>query len=791
MTSKPNYFEAVNDIAAPQRGGEASGQAAAQATGRAAALGIEKTTDAIKFLGTQATEAFVGYKSAQLEKEIQSVINNTATPGYVGKNAQKTLEGNATVFGNNVATATGELRVGQEEARASWDYAGDASEAALLSEFNQKVETFKAGLDQGVFTRDQAITRIADAVKRYSADVPGLAQVFRKVAAEQTGVSDIDIYGLHKALTAKAATDKEAAANLELDKRIAAMFNLSSIREITPQHRALAREQAQLEFAQKNIASRGAIVAVNQTEADKAHDQVVRVETGLAFTDLNVGFTNLLKTLPGETLEDKVKSDQSSIQLDALISTAQQRVINTIMKQGTVSPSNPMPLSDVGKRLSETNALFDNYRNMLKSAEGRQMFAKMVDNYKGSVDLQLNQFLQANPAVQRFNALGLKEAFGTVFAAQGFDKKKLATQFGEGVANAMEKAVNDATSFDRIMRDAATDPKKVDLHAQTNPETTAAAVVNAKETVKDVVKEGAQLTTPKAKQSFTNLSATWGRTFNPLDPKANKEAFEFLTHPDVTKQLDPAQRKLLRGNFLTTIEKAQGTYLQKLRQDIAAFPEKSREMLVNAGFEKYDARQEVVIAPDVYQGGKLTASIRWVGKDAATVQKLYEDQRMVRTKYGREPVSRMGLFDEQLDVINNWALMYGRSSKDMGAKEMSDAEAYAKMGRILTTAPNERFYKLSDLAPVPAPTRPDGQPERRATPRVSVTPAERDKVAILQDELATNERDLNVLKSNPSAISPQRAGESTEDWKKRISDNISRITNDVESLRRELRTSTK
>lgn len=742
--AKPNYFEALNEVAAPVRGGEQSGFAASAATGAAAVAGIEKTTDAVKFLGTTALETTVGYKQAGLQKEIDDTLNNTVAGSYVGKDVQ----GKMNVFNAQRADAMAQLKgkyaVDSKANEAIVDnVAFEAADAAVLSEYNAEVAKLRAGQLQGVFSRDQAINRIAALVKSYSADVPGLAQSFRQIAAEQTGVSNIDVLGVHNALTKQVAADKQALARanaqLDLDKAIAAA-NGVALDAITPAMRNNWTSEKQGERALQQLDTRLKSQGLVDSEVDKVHTQVATIKTMQAVGNIDKGFRTLLETLPGATMEDKLKSDASGIALEGLIASEYTKLVQSVRAQTLRGADNPQPLRDDTKVIAGINTQFDEIRKMVKSAEGRQMFGQIVKANEGQVSNITNSFLIANPGIARLNQLGLKDSFAQVFAAQGFDYDKMKTQFGEGIANTMRQAINDSTGFQRGMTNAATNPEAVRRSAEGSPETAAAVITNAKQTVIEQSKSSQPLLTPQAKSTFANYAGTWGVGFNAANKAALDEYYNHISSPSTQAaydQLSPEQRRLARRNFLVNIDKAIPTLTLDFNTRKAAWEEAARG-LVNSSANNLDARPVLSVVQDGYLAGALKLDVQWVGKDAAKAKEL---------KIG---VPDLSPFADAVDKMNKYAVIYSRSAKDVIGSNYSDTQAYGVAAKMLN-GEKVRFYPT---APVPK--------------NAAVSPDPTLAQAQLDSQARQPERDL--------AAAQLRAGEATKE----------QLTADINAIKQEL-----
>src|SRR3990167_4117870 len=85
-----------------------------------------------------------------------------------------------------------------------------AAEDPLVGQLREQANKYRRAESQGLLTRDETLTRMAAAVKKWTAIMPGLASEFRKAAWNEVGISNIDTFQIHQALTTQSVREKDA-----------------------------------------------------------------------------------------------------------------------------------------------------------------------------------------------------------------------------------------------------------------------------------------------------------------------------------------------------------------------------------------------------------------------------------------------------------------------------------------------------------------------------------------------------------------------------------------------------
>jgi hypothetical protein len=815
--AKPDYFAALNDIAAPVRGGEQSGFAAATATGAAAVAGIEKTTDAVKFLGTTALEGVVGYKQAGLQKEIDATLNNTVAGSYVGKDAQDKLN----VFNAQRADAMSQLQgkyiVDSKANEAIVDNtAFEAADASVLSEYNAEVAKLRAGQLQGVYSRDQAINRIAALVKSYSADVPGLAQSFRQIAAEQTGISNIDVLGVHNALTKQSEAEKlrikSAETDMALAKRAAEFYNYTSLKQLTPSDlesfKAFAAFKNKAELVDNMLKSR----KLDEDSTDKANRVVVAAAGLDSMRDIQLGLDSFFARVGTATTPDQaIRSQQAGTELEALISKQETAITMKIMAAMN-NPNNPWPGGDAV--LKQWQGIFKQYREDTKSAEGRANFYEIVKSSKGNYELMMSNFWNNHQVAAVMKDTGMLPELLKVAAAQGFDRKKMETQFGAAgvvvndlVLDLLSKDPSGASAGVKRMLDGKnpateSDPRQRTLNMQTAREEVTKAfntgVLYPAGKEGDTIKKSMYNATMALANNFDPENTEWWNTYRQLMGNTTN-AGRYLG------QFSQEERNNIVGTFQTKIESATfkiGANIKALQDNFKA--EAAKASLI-PGVEDTGVRMRVIQDPTT---GALKAETYYDKPAlAAYVSAVRAEEQKRGVRIGPPPVAGGGQTREQLDQllapiptdqmrqingelgkVNAFAATASNNAQYF-EKKLPLQEAYGVAKKIVD-GQSVRFFSIADKL---EPTAPTTTPQRRASDRVSTktTPAERDRPQILADELAFSQRRLDALKNNPSDVSPKRTNETDAAWKERIASDIARANADVLALTGELKAVTK
>ncbi len=153
--------------------------------GQADAIGKTKTQEMLSFLGTQALEAGKGYKLAELEKGIRDITDRTENTetgwrgGKVGDIREKGIQ---------------QMSIERQIAGVQAGVSPENAETSLvqLREYNKELENIKIAADQKILSSSEARAQIGSLLRQNIAQMPGLAQEFRKLTGHMTGIADLD-----------------------------------------------------------------------------------------------------------------------------------------------------------------------------------------------------------------------------------------------------------------------------------------------------------------------------------------------------------------------------------------------------------------------------------------------------------------------------------------------------------------------------------------------------------------------------------------------------------------------
>lgn len=519
--AKTDYSLQLPDIAAPVKGnaGELYMQAGASQA-KANALAGENTASAISFLGTAAIGAVKGKMESDLETEI--------------KDATSKLEG----FGDTAVRSAQNLRNVQDDLSSFND--NPPRDPEQIAQFGDEIKRFIIAQEQGILSRGEVISRISAAVKKFSADMPGWASDFRRIAAEQLNPSGLGALDpLHQALTktsiAEDVAKRQMQAQLELDKQIASE-NGVGIAQITPQMRQLHYSTQQLKLAAARAQNEMQLTNLTRSEADRAWGQIYSMKLGAAATDLASDFAKL-----GALNSDPQKAQESSqfgLQLSTKIATLTAQMERDITEMSRPVPGRtPLSTEASQKLLSEWRATAKNWQDAAKEIEGRNFLGAAVKNAKDNVELLMSNFKLANPHLTVLNSYGAVSEIVKAWFAIG-DKNEFNKRF-PGLGEAMERVMTapeyHASALGQVFGGQGVNLPEM---AKVSPEL---AKVVASDMVASV-KEWAKTPNPdpRRQEVFANTFGAFysnPANFNAAVPRNIDEAYKTLSNPDVQRFL--------------------------------------------------------------------------------------------------------------------------------------------------------------------------------------------------------------------------------------------------------------
>lgn len=565
-TRSIDYSVQLSDVEAPVKGrggelliaaGQTEGATKAQ-TGRAIAGGLE-------FLGTTALGAYKGSMEAQVERDTNDALNKLEGVGTEAVAAEKNLANlRSGQFAEGVADQLTVLREqsGMEEPQLMKDFMGDISKYADAQK-------------QGILSRGEVIARIASSVKKYSAQMPGWAGDFRKVAANLTGISNIDIYGIHTALTTKSLNERaqEKAMEIEMGLRreIAQEFGLTSLNEITPQMVAYHQQSKQLRMAATNAENKMKMVNMGQEEADKSWHSIATMKLSAAVGDVakDIAKLGMLNQDPAKAMEAK----DYGLQLSSKLAMTMASLERDVMEMTRPQPGRAaLSAKRAGEIINEYRSVFKNYEDAVKNVEGRGMFAAMVKNANDRVDLLMNNFMLANPHVAVLNKVGSVSEIFKAYVSLG-SEPEFEKRFGKPLAAAM-KSVLTAPAAHASTFGAIAEGRNVDLAQVQNvsPELATVMAADLVHSVKEWAKDKAP--TPQKKQVYSNVFATASKSLNPVVKRDIDTAYSLLADDDTQTflgTLSNEQRANAVAPLVTNIQAAYRNVKAQIEAEINKF----------------------------------------------------------------------------------------------------------------------------------------------------------------------------------------------------------------------------
>jgi hypothetical protein len=497
-------------------------QQAEAGKGQSDAMRTNADTASIAFLGTQVIEAVKGKMEADEEGEIQRDVLDDIT----GKKAE------AAINANNE-----KLRGKFLDSAASDDFAG----AATKAHFEAEAHKFALAQMQGIMPRDEAITKIGEIVKRYSAQMPGWAGDFRKRAAELTGVSNIDVLGIHNLLTQKSArekiAEKEAAAQLELDQGIARDTGLK-LDQITDEVRGFYRSHKQLALASADKEARRKLRTLSREENDEDHNDGVSMDIAGAVSGLAADFTALndahIKSTSPIARDEAMKS---GAKLAAKITDTENLLIRSINAR-TAGP-NPMRREEAEKRIASVRKDMEEWRKGVQTAEGYNLWVQTIKNSEGDANLLAARIKLANPLMMQINLTGMSAELTRTYMSVGADAFE--KMHGKVATDAIKKVLEGGGDYlgnlSRVLKG------ETDI-ANMPPDQRIVAYNDIVGGLQNLAKD-AGLLDDKKSTSVKNGMKQWMEHVNLDRPEDLKKFSTLLTSPEGLKllgQLDDQQR---------------------------------------------------------------------------------------------------------------------------------------------------------------------------------------------------------------------------------------------------------
>jgi hypothetical protein len=566
----PDYAKVIPDIQAPVKGGAGESLiAASESQARGIKIAGQAKADMTTFLGTSLIAAGKGKLEADAAKEINSSLDKLQGSGTEATQAQKNLD----YLGSDQFAANS-----AEQLAMLKEQSGGLDDGAISADFMKDVKRYADAQRQGIMTRDEVLTRVSAAVKKYSAMMPGWASDFRKLGADMTGIDRLDVYGVHQALTTKSAQEKQAeqmqAAQLEAIKQIAAEQGVLP-NQVTPQMLQVHYQAKQLEFYRKNIENKLKVDGLGREQSDELWSQAIATSQGKHLAGIYQDLNKLtaLNADPAKAadaakfgLELSSKIEGIGLQLEAEIG------------QMRASPTNPLSSDTAAKRVGEIRATVKTWQEGVKTIEGRNMLLKMAENSKNNLQLFDNSIRLANPYIESMNILGMQpsklfELYMTVPRDEFI--KRIPGGGGAQLADAMAQVLQNPAQHAGIMAQIALG-KPIDINAvaQVDRNLATIATVDMIQNVKEWAKDGAP--TQERKTVWVNNMAKLGSTLNLSNPTSQdlKVASELVgsdTFQAFVAKLSPQEKAQALTPLVMQAESTVRGLSDSLKAQIEAF----------------------------------------------------------------------------------------------------------------------------------------------------------------------------------------------------------------------------
>lgn len=532
--------------------GVASRGAAAAADTRAKGEAAKTIADAnaLAFLGTTGVAAVKGKMESDLSSEIKDTISNLDTGSFQG-DAAKARRDQFGGLADAAVRGVGALEAERAE-MDNFDFGEGGRGVGVNQEigaFRQEAARYVNAMQQGNIGREEAIARIAASVKKYSAMLPGFASDFRKVGAELTGISNIDVHGVHTALTQKSmaekAREKHMEIEMQLQKEAASALGLSSLSQLSPQALAFYRTSKIVGLQTAQLENQRKVETIEQDRADQVGSQLASAYIGQTVAGLAAKSAQLHAAhLTSDNPDKQANALKLGAQVAAEIDVAEKNLIEQVTRlgQGKNAISGPA----LNKLIGDIRPMFQNFKEGVKTAEGFNLWGQIVKASEGNANHLLNMIKLANPHMEALRHLGVAPELAKAWIALGGDYKKFSTSFGKPAADAMQIAMNNPQSYAGAFTRVATGQATVVDEIKHDPQLGKVVYNDVVNAITDKVRnQGGVLRNDQEKMSFSNMIHSWTHHDDWTKPEEFKKAREVLLSPNFSKlveQLDPAQR---------------------------------------------------------------------------------------------------------------------------------------------------------------------------------------------------------------------------------------------------------
>jgi hypothetical protein len=539
--------------------------ASTQAKGRVEkALANAKTAET---LGGVAIEAYKGKLLSDSSKEIEDTLSKLEGYGTNAVAAQANLDR----MNSDQFAAESAMQIAEMENRKNLPRRSGFNDDPTSKDFLEEIGRLKLAESQKIMTRQNVLNRIASTVKRYTAMAPGWASDFRKAAAELTGISNIDVLGVHAALTEKndreRAADEMAKLKARFTGEISTAYGVSPD-EITPAHVKQYAQDKQLDMFAQNTENN--LKIANATEAQKEvyfGEYVAAVQLN-ATASISKAFDAFREANKGTDITSKAAQAQIGGQVLAYLNDIEQVMVRDIMKKTSRSVDNPYPVqyATADKYAKNVKEFLKTIKDNLNSEGGWNAFTLSVQAAEGDYQRMINNMRTANPYIAMLDITKVLPDIVKLTLIHN-DPKKVAAAI-PAVGEKGAQAILNFLAFPQAAAALANAPNLPDAQTAvaTYGETGAKVInLNAQLSIDTAAKKDTPLTDAE-RQGVSRDIITYMNLVNPTDPKAMAQFRQFVSSDSFTKiasQMTDAEKK---KTFYPFFMKARGAAMNVLER---------------------------------------------------------------------------------------------------------------------------------------------------------------------------------------------------------------------------------
>lgn len=518
-----------------------------------------------------------------LKEEVQGTVDQIHIPGmFTGDAAKARIE-------ENIPKAQVSLLGAQslqDEAAALGIGAGATGEVAKeVTAMRNEAARYVEAARTGNIGKQEAITRIAASVKKYSAMIPGWAGEFRKVAADLTGISNIDTLGIHAALTQDSAADKleqrKAEIELQLTKEYMAAHGLTKFEEVTPAGLSYWKQEKSLEQQVKVLENQKKIQGATQEQNDDWNDTVAatvlhKEMAGIASEMMQVQAA----FITADTPEEQVAAQQKGAILSAKLESNWVQVEGALRSR--MYGERRWSQARAEKFIGDARQSYDRFISGVKNAEGYSLFNNIVKSAKGQSDLLLDKITIAHPFMATLGKFGVAPELAKTWLAAGPDVFR--QRFGNHIADAMDKLLKEPEAFATNFNSVAQGTDTLSAMRERGQEDMAnASNLSMRQELDKYMEKGVPRLDDNGKRKVSNYLANLGMDGN-LSDKAMKDWWmKSLSNPNFSNlmaQLTPEQQ----ANALAPVYQKLDTFY---KGSVALLREKVADINKEAGGEVF------------------------------------------------------------------------------------------------------------------------------------------------------------------------------------------------------------